>query len=154
MTILDGILNGKTKVVHPTAVVVHRTESVHRIDNTPMFSGQVPTIVNPHSAPRPVDYTSAYAVGRDPYHAPTPLWHFQSLAIADKLSIRAWEGAGDALTLKVPSALIVGMPLAGGMNPARERADIVQPTQTTYASLAALDAPSTAFGPASYAKLA
>lgn len=152
MSFLSGILSGKVKVVHPTSVIVHRNEPVHMPDHTPMFSGQVPTIVHAHSSPRPVDYTAAFNVGRDAGHAPTPLWHFQSLAIADKLSIRAWEGAGDKLTLKVPSALVVGMPVSG-MNPTRERADIVQPPQTTNAALSALQAPSGVVGPASYAKL-
>lgn len=135
----------------PTAVIVRRNDRPHDRAYTEQESVRLPVVVNPHTSPRPVDYTSFAGVGRDPQHAWPHRWLYQSLALADKLSIRSSEIEGRAMVKKIPSAMVVGMGV-GRQLPIRERTNIEMPTQTTYGQLAALRADGTT-GALTYAKL-
>lgn len=125
--------------VHPTAVIVIPGPLVagnapHAPAHQPQTSVQVPADVDAQTSPGPVPYSSFAGVGR----VTQSRWLHQVLAIQDKLSIRATESAGSALVPKVPSALVVGMPVSAGQRPVRDSVDIESSTQTTYAALATL----------------
>lgn len=135
----------RTRVL-PTSIIVRRNDPRRDRFNTPQESVRAPVIIQPETAPKPIDTTSFYGVGRDPTHAWPHIWLYQALAIQDKLSIRAWAGAGDGHVEKVASALLVSMP-NGQFIPATERVNIVQPDNTAYGSLSALN-PSSNWSPA------
>lgn len=134
----------KTKVL-PTSIIVRRNDPRRDRHNTPQTNEWAPVIIQPETAPKPVDSTSFYGVGRDPRHAWPHVWVYQALAIQDKLSIRSWEAAGDPLVQKIPSALVVNMPV-GQFIPAGERTNIKMPENTAYGSLASLN-PSPSWSP-------
>lgn len=135
----------KRTAVLPTSVIVYRNEPQRDRYYTPQFSDRIPVVVQPETAPKPIDDTSFYGVGRDPTHAWPHIWLYQSLRVKDWLSVRSWEAAGDPLVVKIPSAKVVGMP-QGRHIPATERTNIVSPESTSYGSLATLN-PAQAWSP-------
>lgn len=114
------------KLPSPPTIIVRRNDRPRDRNYTPQFSERLPVNVEAETAPKPVDYSTFYGVGRDSAHAWGHIWRYQSLAIADKLSIAA-QHFGVA---KVPSALVVSQP-RGTQNPVRERANIEPPQQIT-----------------------
>jgi len=122
---------------HPTAVVVER-KGVRAGDRrwSPAFSRRLNVEVQAETAPKAVmDYSVFHGVGRDVTHATPHIWRYQSLAIADKLSIAAWPWN---VVRKTLGALVVPGTTAGGMNPVRERTQIITPKQESLSSRAAV----------------
>src|SRR4051812_25851612 len=118
---IGGLVKRGQTVTIPTSVIVVPGPRVagnapHKGAQTPRFHGQVPSDVPTEQSPPPTPYSSFSGIG----HITHARWLDQVLAIGDKLSIRAWEGAGSILVQKVPSALVIGMPPSAGMNPVRE----------------------------------
>jgi hypothetical protein len=142
----------KRTVVLPTSIFVRRTEPKRdRYYDGETGSDRVPIIIQPETAPKPIDDTSFYGVGRDPTHAWSHSWVWNGgLHLNEWLSVLRWEAAGDALIPKIPSAKVVGMP-RGQHIPATERTNIDPPESTSYGSLATLR-PSPSFSPV-YRKL-
>lgn len=132
-------------VTLPTSIIVHRDEPQRDRVYTSQWSERIPVIVQPETAPKPIDDTSFYGVGRDPTHAWPHIWRYQALRVKDWLSFRSWEGAGDPLVVKIPSAKVVGMPM-GRHLAATERTNIVSPESTSYGALATLN-PAQAWSP-------
>jgi hypothetical protein len=132
-----GLLSGNRQRAAPTAVEVKRAEPLRDRRSTPQLSARLPVVESLQTAPPPVDYTSAWNIGKDPAHAWANIWRYQSLAIDDKLAIMGWPFAAIG---KFPSALVVGMP-QGTQNPIRERSNIQSPAQTSYGALSAVQAP-------------
>lgn len=136
---IGGLVKRGQSVTIPTTVVVVPGPRVagnapHKGNQTPRIHVQAPAAVPTEQSPFPTPYSAFAGVGR-----PTlSRWLDEVLAIDDKLSIRAWEGAGSRLVQKVPSALVIGMPQTGGMNPVRESVNIEPPAQTTLSALATL----------------
>lgn len=118
----------------PTAAIVYRNEPIHAPATFGMQSVRYTTDVPVEEAPKPVQDTTFYAVGRDVEHTGKRMWRFDSLAIPEWLSVMGWPFQ----VAKVPSALVVSMP-RGTQNPIRERANIVMPKQTSLGDLTALD---------------
>ena len=121
---------------HPTAVYVERKEVMAGARRwSPAFSRRLEVDVNAETAPKAVmSYSEFHGVGRDVTHAVPHMWRYQALAIADKLSIAGWPFA----VRQVLSGVVVPGSSVGGMNPVRERTQIVQPRQESLASRAAV----------------
>lgn len=136
---IPGLVKRGQAVTIPTSVVVIPGPRVagnapHKGNQTPRVHVQAPADVPAEQSPPPTPYSAFAGIG----HVTHARWLDQVLAIGDKLSIRAWEGAGSQLVQKVPSALVIGMPPSAGMNPVRESVNIEQPQQTTLSALATL----------------
>lgn len=137
---------GQQGYQHPVAVVVARREPIRDRSYTPQISERLPVVESVQTAPRPVDYTSAYGVGRDAMHAWGFRWLYQSLALQDKLSIVGWPWSGS----RPLSTLRLSQPRAG-QNPIQERSNIQQAGQVAYGDLT--EQPPQALGSPAYAKL-
>src|SRR5262245_21581715 len=108
-----------------------------------------PVKIAPELAPKPIDDTAFFGVGRSPRHggggAVTTGYH--TLAIADWTShLNPWF-----IMPKVPSAMVIGQP-AGAHLPVAPRPNIERPGQTTYGALATLR-PGTSVSPRYWALL-
>lgn len=121
---------------HPTAVYVERKEVMAGARRwSPAFSRRLDVDVDAQTAPKAVmDYSVFHGVGRDTEHVTPHMWRYQCLAIADKLSIAGWPFA----VRQVLSAVVVPGSSVGGMNPIRERTQIIQPRQESLSSRAAV----------------
>lgn len=138
--------NLRSKVLGVQPVVTYRNEPVHAPANFPWETLSNQPDIRWEQAPQPVAASTFHSYGRDPEHAPTPIKLFQTLAIADWLSVMAWPFS----IRSEPNAIVVGMPI-GRFNPIRERSTITMPPQTTLSDLTTVDAVS--IGSASLAKI-
>lgn len=120
----------------PTIIVRRNDRRNDRVYTPQQNLLRVPVKVSPELAPKPLDDTAFYGVGRDAAHTWPTRAVYTHLGIEDIQSHMApWF-----LFPKVPSAMVVGMPRSGQM-PVAGRPNIDSDGRTTYGSLATLRAP-------------
>src|SRR3954465_5703857 len=125
---------GRTPVMPGMAIVNRRNRETDRTF-TDQENAKVPVKISPELAPKPIDDTAFYGVGRSPHFggagAMASVYH--DLAIADITShMQPWF-----IMPKVPGAIVVGSP-RGAHLPLAPRPNIERPGQTTYGALATL----------------
>jgi hypothetical protein len=134
------------KKILPTSIIVRRNDPKRNRFVTPQVNARFPVVIQPETAPKPIDSTSYYGIGRDPTHAWPHVYVYQALAIQDKLSVMAWAGSGSGLVERVVYPNVVHMP-QGNHIYTTERTNIESPRNVAYGSLAALN-PAPSWSPA------
>lgn len=122
-------------VTMPGMAIVNRRDRLADRTFTDQENVRVPVKISPELAPKPVDDTAVYGLGRSPRQGGagpmTTLYH--DLAIADiKSHLNDWF-----IAPKVPGAIVVGSP-RGAHLPIASRPNIERPGQTTYGALSTL----------------
>lgn len=125
---------GRTVIMPGAAIINRRDRQVSR-QFFDQENDKVPVKISPELAPKPIDDTAFYGMGRSPLQggagAMTTVYH--SLAIEEWTSIQQpWF-----IMPKVPGAIVVGSP-RGAQLPLAPRPNIERPGQTTYGATATL----------------
>lgn len=138
--------NPSRRIVLPGLAFILRREPPEDRTYNPQRNETLPVKVSPELAPKPIDDTAFYGVGRGPKTAIARATVYDTLAIQDITShMNPWF-----LVPKVPSAMVVGSP-RGAMLPVAGRPNIERRDQTTYGALATLR-PGLSYG-SSYLKI-
>lgn len=126
------------KKILPTSIIIRRNDPKTDRFVTPQMNARLPVVIQPETAPKPIDSTSYFGIGRDVTHAWPHVQVYQALAIQDKLSVLAWAGSGRGLVERVIYPNVVTMP-RGQHIYATERTNIESPRNIAYGSLAVLN---------------
>lgn len=139
------------KIALPGSIIIRRNDPQRDRFEHPQMNERVPVIIQPETAPKPIDDTSFFGVGRDPLHAWPHIQRYQLTRVQELMSVCASESFGNRLVGKaLPGSKVVYMPV-GSHIASSERVAIDSPATGSYGALSRLN-PSPSWSPA-YGKI-